>query len=100
MFNAGRLRKKNFYDEITNTMTSQPMQQVDSVVTHALTQLLFRGQHPFGMDLAAINIHRGREHGNRCYNDYLEATGHARISDFGAFGYDVRVLDFLMYNKT
>lgn len=94
MFNAGRLRKKNFYDEIINTMTSQPMQQVDSVVTHALSRLLFRGHNPFGLDLAAINIQRGREHGIRCYNDYLEATGHARIMDFGAFGYDVsRIYD-------
>lgn len=68
------------------------MQQVDSAVTHGLSRFLFRGDNPFGLDLAAINIHRGREHGIRTYNDYLEATGHARIQDFNEFGYEVHII--------
>lgn len=53
---------------------------------------MFRGNNPFGLDLAAINIQRGRDHAIRSYNDYLEATGHTRITDFDEFGYDVRGL--------
>ncbi|KAJ6640052.1 Chorion peroxidase, partial [Pseudolycoriella hygida] len=51
-----------------------------------LSRFLFRKDNPFGLDLAAINIHRGRDHGVRGYNDYLEATGHSRVRSFEEFG--------------
>lgn len=47
---------------------------------------MFRGSNPFGLDLAAINIQRGRDHGVRPYNDYLEVTGHRKILTFDEFG--------------
>lgn len=33
MFNSARLRRRNFYDELMNTLLRQPMQQVDSAIT-------------------------------------------------------------------
>lgn len=54
-----------------------------------LTRFLFRGSNPFGLDLAAINVHRGRDHGIRSYNDYVEVSGHHRISSFEEFGPEV-----------
>lgn len=51
-----------------------------------LSRFLFRGTNPFGLDLAAINIQRGRDHGIRSYNDYVEVTGHRRIATFDEFG--------------
>lgn len=36
MFNTGRLRLKNFYDELWNTLTHQPMQEVDSAITRGV----------------------------------------------------------------
>ncbi|KAG4080101.1 hypothetical protein HA402_008172 [Bradysia odoriphaga] len=89
MFNSARLRRRNFYDELMNTLLRQPMQQVDSVVTHGLSRFLFRKNNPFGLDLASINIQRGRDHGIRAYNDYLEATGHSRVASFEEFGPEI-----------
>lgn len=109
MFNTGRLRQRHFYDEILLTLTRQPLQQVDSAVSLGvsfstnlliyiflldflnciflqLSRFLFRGNNPFGLDLAAINIQRGRDHGIRSYNDYVEVTGHRRIATFDEFG--------------
>lgn len=54
-----------------------------------LSRYLFRGQNPFGLDLAAINIHRGRDHGIRPYNDYLELSGFKRITSFEEYGPEV-----------
>lgn len=36
MFNAARLRRLQFYDELLLTMTRQPIQQVDSAVTQGV----------------------------------------------------------------
>lgn len=36
-FNTARLRQRTFYDEILLTLTRQPMQQVDSVLTKGVT---------------------------------------------------------------
>lgn len=57
-----------------------------------LSRYLFRGSNPFGLDLAAINIQRGRDHATRPYNDYIEVTGHRRVLKFNEFGDAVGLL--------
>lgn len=37
MFNSARLRRRNFYDELLNTLLRQNMQQVDSAVTFGVS---------------------------------------------------------------
>lgn len=51
-----------------------------------LSKFLFRGSNPFGLDLASINVLRGRDHGIRPYNDYVEVTGHRKVTSFDEFG--------------
>lgn len=89
MFNPGRLRKRSFLDGIINTMLDQPMQKVDGSISHGLSRFLFRGANPFGMDLAALNIQRGRDHALRSYNSYLHASGQRTIHSFTQFPSDV-----------
>lgn len=43
MFNPSRLRLGHFYDDMLTTLTSQPMQEVDSSITKGLSNHLFRG---------------------------------------------------------
>ncbi|KAM7364696.1 chorion peroxidase [Cochliomyia hominivorax] len=89
MFNPSRMRKRTFYDDILKTMLMQPMQKVDSAITHGLSRFLFRGHNPFGLDLAAFNIQRGRDQGLRCYNDYLEVMGNRKIQSFSQLPVEV-----------
>uniref|UniRef100_A0A6P4E4C0 LOW QUALITY PROTEIN: chorion peroxidase-like n=1 Tax=Drosophila rhopaloa TaxID=1041015 RepID=A0A6P4E4C0_DRORH len=85
MFNPSRMRKREFYDDMLRTLYSQPMQQVDSSISQGLSRFLFRGDNPFGLDLAAINIQRGRDQGLRSYNDYLELMGAPKLQSFQQF---------------
>lgn len=89
MFNPGRLRKRSFLDGIINTMLDQPMQKVDASISHGLSRFLFRGSNPFGLDLAALNIQRGRDHALRSYNNYLHVSGQRTIHSFSQFPSDV-----------
>lgn len=50
---------------------------------------MFRAGQPFGVDLASLNIQRGRDHGLRPYNDYRELVGQSRIRSFEEFGPEV-----------
>lgn len=111
MFNPSRMRKREFYDDMLRTLYTQPMQQVDSSITQGvsiypfhefvdslfpifsvpeqLSRFLFRGDNPFGLDLAAINIQRGRDQGLRSYNDYLELMGVPKLKSFQQFPSEV-----------
>lgn len=51
---------------------------------------MFRGGNPFGVDLASINIQRGRDHGIRPYNDYRELIGLPRLTLFEELNQEVR----------
>lgn len=50
---------------------------------------MFRAGNPFGVDLASINIQRGRDHGLRPYNDYRVLVGQPRVKSFEEFGPEV-----------
>ncbi|ETN62073.1 chorion peroxidase [Anopheles darlingi] len=84
--NPSRLLERSFFDDLLYSLIDQPQQQVDDSITHGLTRLLFAGHHPFGSDLASLNIQRGRDHALRPYNDYREWAGLPRITSFHQFG--------------
>ncbi|KAJ3627107.1 hypothetical protein MTP99_014513 [Tenebrio molitor] len=82
MFQPSRMRKFFFMDELLSTLTTEPIQQVDHNLDEALTRYMFRAGNPFGIDLASLNIQRGRDHGLRPYNDYRELVGLPRLKHF------------------
>lgn len=75
------------FDDFLFSLGAQPQQQVDPSITMGLTGFLFAGQNPFGSDLAALNIQRGRDHALRPYNDYRAWAGLPKIQSFDELGH-------------
>ncbi|XP_014367794.2 uncharacterized protein LOC106718259 [Papilio machaon] len=70
-------------DRLLIGMINQPIQKRDEFITEELTNHLFQTPHfDFGMDLAAINIQRGRDHGVPAYTSWREPCGLSTITDF------------------
>ncbi len=67
----------------------QPCQEIDSMIVDDVRTFLFLPP-PFaiGLDLAALNIQRGREHGLPSYNQVRQAYGLSAVTDFAQISSD------------
>lgn len=72
----------NGVDTLLLGLLLQPAQEVDTLLVDDVRNFLFSPPHLDGIDLAALNIQRGRDHGLPGYNDYREYFGLARATDF------------------
>lgn len=72
-------------DKLTRGMATQSQEEVDPFITSEVTDYLFRNGMPFGRDLRAIDIQRGRDHGLASYNDYRQFCGLPRAKRFHDF---------------
>jgi len=75
------LRLAGMFDGLVAGLTREKIQQFDSGFVDDVTNHLFDGDRN-GMDLVALNIQRGREHGLAGYNKYREICGLGRASSF------------------
>ena len=71
-------------DEILRGLLAEPMEQLDPFVTNEITNHLFEDKRKqfSGLDLIAINNHRGRDHGLPGYNFYREVCDLRRVTTF------------------
>ncbi|KAG8201538.1 hypothetical protein JTE90_011213 [Oedothorax gibbosus] len=80
-FDPSLLYKSGSFDALTRGMTGQPAQAFDRNVSPKLTNQLFNDSGP-GLDLIALNIQRGRDHGIPGYNEWREYCGLSRLRNF------------------
>ncbi|XP_046682531.1 peroxidase-like [Homalodisca vitripennis] len=72
-------------DHLARGLTTQPEENIDPFFTSEITDYLFRNGKPFGRDLRATDIQRGRDHGLGSYNDYREFCGLPRAKTWKEF---------------
>lgn len=81
-FNPGAV-KANGIDPLLKYLASDPAQELDTQVVDELRNLLLASPgSTVRLDLAAINIQRGRDHGLSDYNTTRAALGLSRVTDF------------------
>ncbi len=67
---------------ILKYLSSDPSSEVDTKVVDSLRNFLFGPPGAGGLDLASLNIQRGRDHGLADYNTTREAVGLPRVTSF------------------
>ena len=81
-------------DHLLSGLSRQRCQEIDShIVEDVRTFLFLPPPFPIGLDLAALNLQRGRDHGLPPLNDVREAYGLMRIADFDEISNDPDVCD-------
>ena len=69
-------------DQFLVGLATQPSQNYDNIVSEEVTNHLFQAKNSsFGMDLVALNIQRGRDHGLPGYTAWLRWCGLAPASE-------------------
>ncbi|MCA9169894.1 MAG: hypothetical protein KDB23_19600, partial [Planctomycetales bacterium] len=78
-------------DGIMKYLASDRAQEIDTLMVDDLRNFLFGPPGSSGMDLASLNIQRGRDHGLASYNDTRAAYGLERATDFSDITSDIEL---------
>lgn len=81
-FQPQELLRNGGIDPILRGLASSSMQRVDSQIVDDLRNFLFGPPGSGGMDLASLNVQRGRDHGLCDFNTVREHYGLTRVANF------------------
>ncbi|MFN9717627.1 MAG: peroxidase family protein, partial [Planctomycetota bacterium] len=69
-------------DPVLKYLSADPSSEVDTLIVDSVRNFLFGPPGSGGLDLASLNIQRGRDHGLADYNDTRAAIGLPRVKSF------------------
>ena len=98
-FKPFELYEENGIDSLLRGLVMQPVQSMDMAFTDEIKNRLFQGPTKFGLDLIALNVQRGRDHGLAPYNDYRELCGRKRAQNWEDMG-DITDVDVSVHSVT
>jgi hypothetical protein len=88
-FNPGIVVERGV-DTLFKALASLPMEEVDTQIVDTLRNFLFGPPGAGGLDLASLNIQRGRDHGLADYNTTRAAYGLPRVTSFSQITRDAQ----------
>jgi len=97
-FNPNALVENGGLDPFFRGMGAQIQQEMDAKIVDDVRNFLFGPPGAGGLDLAAININRGRERGLPDFNAYRVALGLTPYRNFSDICQDVDVVEALQSN--
>ncbi len=89
-FNPGMLLDTGI-DSLLKSAASSQSQEVDPRIVDSVRNFLFGVPGAGGLDLASLNIQRGRDHGLADYNSVREAYGLQRVTTFAEITSDLNL---------
>lgn len=100
-FNVDTLRSRGGTDSLILGLVESPMENTDDNFSEEVTNHLFDGRLN-GMDLLALNIQRGRDHGLPGYNEYRQICKIGRANSFDDLRNEMssQVIFFLFVTET
>lgn len=81
-FRPDRLMTEGGIGPILMGLSQQQMQRIDNFIVEDVRSFLFGPPGAGGLDLAALNMQRARDHGIPTYNDLREAVGLSRYTNW------------------
>ncbi|KAL5233066.1 hypothetical protein ACI65C_000476 [Semiaphis heraclei] len=76
------LYKEGAFDDFIRGISFQSSQNFDRFFTKEITDHLFQGNLNFGLDLVALNVQRGRDHGLPPYNEWRQVCGYEKARNW------------------
>ena len=89
-FNPALLQEQGI-DSVLKYLASSQSQEFDLQIVDSLRNFLFGQPRQGGLDLASLNIERGRDHGLADYNSVREAYGLNRVESFADISSDSEI---------
>ena len=94
-FNPDKVLKEGGVDPIIRGVATESAQAVDLKIIDDVRNFLFGPPGSGGLDLGALNVQRGRDHGLSDYNSAREAYGLPKVTSFAQITSDVSIQEKL-----